>query len=297
MKRFTQRNSNLIATAITALAIIGATNILLTAKAKADDINVEDLSLIGNVDNSGFASHKDIQREIKKAAGNSPALAWKNLNFKKTFGNGKYALTKILTHVTDITDSVEVLFTDTLPEISEPESVVTEYTSPINIAEENMTSSLVIPRLFEGNKGFIKNAAIPDAQVVYNFYLKPDRLIPMSDFRTPEGEYDLSTVTPTAFNPLAWLMSKPKAQKPQPQISAASADFVGPMPQTTAPVAKPPANQNSHLHFVWLNGTTLENTTLTARQPNNDTLTFDIKTVPVDAPTATSEFVLIYQKL
>ena len=322
MKRNRTRK-NLIVTALIALAFIGATNLLYARVAKAQDLNLDDLSLISNVDNCGLASHNEIRREIRRAEGKSPALIWKGLNLKRTFGDGKYALTKILTHITNNADRDEVLFADTLPEINQPESVTTEYTSPINIVEQSMSTSLVIPRLFEGDKGFVKNAAIPDAQVVYNFFLKPEPLVPISDFRIPEGTYNLTTVTPAAFNPIAWLMSHAKIAKvtvapaATANVPAAAADvppiaavaptvvapkaaaFIGPMqpsPAANAPTPAPTNAPTKSATFTWLNGTSLENTTVKARQPNNDELTFDITTQPSDAP-STSQVVLIYQKL
>ncbi len=217
--------------------------------------------LISDLDDSGVTASADIQDEFSQLVGDSQPLDWQHLDLKKEFGDTQFALTQIVTRVTDTTGNFDALFTHTLPTQNQPETMVTEYSRRINGAEEStIGTNIVIPRMFTGTNGFsVQTPDVPDATVVYNFHLKSHPLIPTFDLRDPEGTYELTPVTTASFDPIG-------------SIGAHG------------------------LQYTWTNGNSNYNVNVVPREVGNDTLTFEIDRQQVGSG-LTSSTVLVYEAL
>ncbi len=188
-----------------------------SAKTLADDLATGTLSagdLFSTLDDNGLVSHNDIQSELSQIVGDNDPLDWTHMDLKKEFGDSRFTLAQIVTYVSDFGSNFEVLFNHTLPTQDQPETMTTEYTRRINGAEESTVgTSIVVPRMFDAADGFSNttstqsnaSAAIPEANVTYNFQFKAHPLVPTFDLRAPEGTYDLTSATPTSFDPIGWI--------------------------------------------------------------------------------------------
>ncbi len=150
---------------------------------------------------SGERSSDFIQSQINGATGDSQPILWSALDTKH-----RYKLTQILTHVHNLENNFELLYTHTLPDRDQQEDTTTQYTNQINEADEKaIFASLVFSKYIEPRGKNTQAQFDAKTRAQYFFSLKSDVLKSSFNLREPKGSYELAPAKESSFNPLAIL--------------------------------------------------------------------------------------------
>jgi hypothetical protein len=149
----------------------------------------------------GEKSAEAIQSEMNLIAGETKPISWSGRYIK-----GSYKLTQIISHVQNLDNNFELMYTHTLPDKKKSEDTVTNYTGRLLEADENtMNSSIVFSKFIRVKKGIPTFDENTRAQ--YFFSLKPQLFRSSFSLREPAGTYQMAPVREGAFDPLAILTS------------------------------------------------------------------------------------------
>ncbi|MCB0349970.1 MAG: hypothetical protein KDD38_02230 [Bdellovibrionales bacterium] len=180
-----------------------ATAVSSVDKKQQDQTKEFQISQMAKDFEGGEQDSQFIQSQLNAIAGGATAetIHWDTKSLK-----GHYKLTQILTHVHNLENNFELLFTHTLPDQEQQEDTVTHYTNKVNEADEkSISASIVFSRFINSNPKKAKPEFDSKTRAQYFFRLKPNVLKSNFSLRPPSGTFDITPTRDGSFDPLAIL--------------------------------------------------------------------------------------------